>query len=109
MSRQGEVGLAVELAGVHAVEAPGCPRRGDVVLEVRRLPGELGRRDHQFLQHQRNETPPEQRHGEIADDGPEAPARQVAPQGPDQDHRGGEQGQHRRAPGSPAAPACRSV
>ena len=41
---QREIGLAVQLAGLHAVEPPRLPGGDDVIPEVGRLAGQLGRR-----------------------------------------------------------------
>ncbi len=82
---QGQVGLAIELPGVDAVDPPGLARGGDVVDEVRRLPGQLGRRDHELL-HERREEPAAQEHRrEVSRDGQDAVAGELPPDPPEQD------------------------
>ena len=78
-AREREPGLAPELSHLHAVEAPGLPRGDDVVLEVRRLPGELGRRDENVLHRERDETPPDDTHHRVRRDCPERVPPQPAP------------------------------
>ena len=59
---QGEAGLAGQLADLHAVEPPRLAGGGDVVPEVGRLAGQLGRRHHELLHDRREEAAPEDGH-----------------------------------------------
>ena len=54
---QGQVRFAVEVARLHAVEPPRAARGGDVVLEIRRLAGQLVGRHDEFLYDQRAARP----------------------------------------------------
>ena len=95
---QREVGLAAQLAGLHAVEPPRLAGGGDVMAEVGRLPGQLGGRHHELLHRQREEAAPDEGHGQVAADRQSAVAGQLPPHAADHHGDRGEQRQHRRDP-----------
>ena len=93
---QGEIGLALELPGLHAVDPPRLAGRGDVVDEIRRLPGQLGGRHHELLHDHRNEAAPDDAQRHIAADRQEGVAGQPLPETANQDGDGGEDGDEGR-------------
>ena len=99
--RQGEVGLAGELAGLDAVQSPGLPGRRDVVAEIGSLPGQLGGRHQKLLHEARNQTAPDDRRQPGSRRSPSSGiATQLSPCGADDDGCSGQNATRRRDPES---------
>ena len=87
---QGEIGFAVQIAGVDAVEPPRVPGGCDVIDEVRGFPGELGGGHDKLLDHRRKQRPSQQRRGKVSRHGPDAVAPQLPPNAGEDHHASGQ-------------------
>ena len=101
--RQREVGLAAELAGLHAVQPPGLAGGEDVVPEVGRLAGQLGRRDEEASASPAGRGRARGRPRPRSRRSPEPVQRQLPPQ----PRRSGRR--RPRAPRAPPRPAARAA
>ena len=81
---QREIRLAVELAGLHAVDPPGLAGGEDVVPEIGRLASQLGRRHEELLHRRREEAAAEDGHDHVASDRQHPVQAELPPQAPDQ-------------------------